>query len=353
MQITHCQVTPIQLKRAQPVRLAGSPPVDTIGTIFVRLETRDRRNAWGCGIAHPDLTGEQFDEALRVAHKCAELAPDLHPTNLEYSLAMLAPLVKDHPAVSCAFDLAFYDLLGLAADMPLYRLLGGYRNRIQTSATIPVSTVKASVQAAYEQAQLGFRMLKIKGGEDPKEDVQRVLAIHRALPNHALRLDGDGGYTVREALEVSDALKEALEMLEQPISPGDLESLRQVTKNSSVPILADQSVCGPAAALELATTHAVDGLSIKVAACGGLQQARLVNDIARAAQLVTQVSCLIEPGLLIAAGLSLALSSPNVQFADLDGALGLLNDPTRPGHHLEDGWLVASEIPGLGCSISF
>ena len=64
------------------------------------------------------------------------------------------------------------------------------------------------------------------------------------------------------------------------------------------------------------------------------------------------VSCLIEPALLIAAGLSFALSSPNVCYADLDGHLDLIDDPTLPGFRLEDGWLIASEVPGLGCTVN-
>jgi L-alanine-DL-glutamate epimerase-like enolase superfamily enzyme len=64
------------------------------------------------------------------------------------------------------------------------------------------------------------------------------------------------------------------------------------------------------------------------------------------------VSCLIEPALLIAAGLSLALASPNVQYGDLDGHLVLINDPTQAGFILKDGWLIASEVPGLGYSVN-
>jgi hypothetical protein len=63
------------------------------------------------------------------------------------------------------------------------------------------------------------------------------------------------------------------------------------------------------------------------------------------------VSCFIEPAILIAAGLSLALSSPNVRYADLDGNLDLANDPSKAGFLLEDGWLVATEVPGLGYTV--
>jgi L-alanine-DL-glutamate epimerase-like enolase superfamily enzyme len=63
------------------------------------------------------------------------------------------------------------------------------------------------------------------------------------------------------------------------------------------------------------------------------------------------VSCIIEPALLIAAGLSFALSSPNVQYGDLDGHLELMDDPTIAGFLLKDGWLIATDTPGLGCSV--
>jgi L-alanine-DL-glutamate epimerase-like enolase superfamily enzyme len=63
------------------------------------------------------------------------------------------------------------------------------------------------------------------------------------------------------------------------------------------------------------------------------------------------VSCVIEPALMTAAGLSFALSSPNVQYGDLDGFFDLVNDPTLPGFKVEDGWLVASDVPGLGCMV--
>ena len=352
MQISKCEVTPVELKLRQPVRMPGNLEINQITAIFLRIETRDGRNAWGCSVAHPELTGEQPEKVVRICREGAELTPDLHPLNIEYSLAKLSPILKASTGARCAFDLAFYDLLSLAADMPLYRLLGGYRHRIQTSVTIPIASLEESVEIARRRARQGFRMLKIKGGVDPEGDVARVRAIRRALPEHTLRLDADGGYTIQQALDVARALQAHLEMLEQPSPADDLEALRQVTISSPVPILADQSARGPESILQIAAQHCAHGISVKVATCGGLQCARQADAIARAARMAIMVGCIIEPALAIAAGLSLALSSPNVQYADLDGNLDLASDPTLPGFRLEDGWLIASEVPGLGCTVN-
>jgi L-alanine-DL-glutamate epimerase-like enolase superfamily enzyme len=88
-----------------------------------------------------------------------------------------------------------------------------------------------------------------------------------------------------------------------------------------------------------------------LATCGGLINARQIDAIARAARLATMVGCLNEPALLIAAGLGFALSSPNVRYGDLDGHFDLVNDPTTAGFRFEDGWLVATDVPGLGCRV--
>ncbi len=352
MQITHAEVTPVELRLRQPVRMATAAEITHITAIFIRAETQDGRNAWGCTVAHPSLSGDEPEDTLRACQAGAALLPDLHPTNIEYSLSRLSTEVTRSNTALCAFDLIFHDLLSLAAGMPLYRILGGFRQCIQTSVTVPLSSVQESVRLAQEKAQLGFRKLKIKGGLDPEEDVQRIQAIHRALPNITLRLDADGGYTVEQALDVARALENKLEMLEQPTPAHDLGSLGQATRHSPVPVLADQSLTGPASALELATHRYADGLSIKMVSCGGLRCARQIDAIARAASLSTMVGCLVEPALLIAAGLSFALSSPNVNYVDLDGHLDLLNDPSLPGFRLEEGWLISSDVPGLGYTVN-
>ena len=351
MQITNVEVAPVDLRLRLPYRTAYHDEIDHVTVVFVRVETRQGRVAWGCAAFDTAITGETAADVVQACRACADRARDLNPLNTEYALDELAQLTERTPSALCAFDLAFHDLLGLATGMPLHRLLGGYRNRIQTSVTIGITSIKDTVSLARDHARQGFRILKIKGGLDPEGDVRRVQAVNKALPHHTLRLDADGGYTVEQALDVARALIGKLEMLEQPTPAEDLDGLREVTRHSPVPVLADQSVVGPASALEIAAQRAADGMSIKLATCGGLRCARQVDTIARAAKMTTMVSCVHEPALLTAAGLSFALSSPNVHYGDLDGHLDLVSDPTVAGFLLQEGWLIATDTPGLGCIV--
>jgi L-alanine-DL-glutamate epimerase-like enolase superfamily enzyme len=351
MQTTKVEVTPVELNLKQHVHI-GKIIIENITAVFVRMETRQGHNAWGCAVAHQELTGEQPKHLIHACSACADAVLSLHPTNIEYSLTELSKLVKPGSMALCAFDLAFHDLLGLATGMPLYRLLGGFRNRIQTSVTIPITSLDESVEFAKQHARNGFRVIKVKGGVDVDDDVRRIQAIHRALPSLSLRLDADGGYNIEQSIDVARALKDVIEILEQPTSPDDTDGLAQICRQSPVPILADQSLSGPESALNLAALRAVNGFSVKVATCGGLRCARQIDAIAQAAKIMMMVSSLIEPALLIAAGLSFALSSANIQFGDLDGHLDIGNDPTQPSFLIEDGYLITSEVPGLGCSVN-
>jgi len=352
MQIERVEITPVKLSLREPYRSAKHPKsLSQVEAIFIRAElVRDYGDAWGCAVLDHS-SRKPLEQIKQVCQDCADRLCDINPLNTQYALAQLSDLTEGYPAVQCAMDMLLYDLLGLWSGLPLYRLLGGFRDRIQTSITLGIDDVSATVEKAREQARTGFRILKLKGGLDPELDVRRVRAVKRALPNLILRLDADQGYSVQSALEVARALDGKLEFLEQPTPADNMSALRQVTNNSPIPILADESLHGPASALEIVNLRAADGISTKLASCGGLDCARQIDTIARAGHLSTMVGCLNEPALLIAAGLALALSSPNVRYGDLDGHFELDNDPTVPGFSFEDGWLIASEMPGLGCRV--
>ena len=355
MQISKVSVSPVELKLKVPFRSAyHREAVTSIPVVFVRAElVRQAESAWGCATFDPALSGLTLEQVTAACQACAERLPELSPLNTQFALSELSGLTQSIPSVRCAFDMLLYDLLGLWTGLPLYRLLGGFRERIQTSITISASGVEESVSMARARAGEGFRVIKLKGGLDPEVDVRRIKAVHDALPGLILRLDADQGYSLQEALDVARVLEGRLEFLEQPTAADDLQVLRQVTDLSPVPILADESLSGPESALQIVSLRAAHGVSTKLSTCGGLDCARQIDTIARAGGLSTMVGCLNEPALAIAAGLGFALSSPNVRYGDLDGHFDLLDDPTQASFQFKDGWLIAGERPGLGCGVSF
>ena len=113
--------------------------------------------------------------------------------------------------------------------------------------------------------------------------------------------------------------------------------------------MADESMRGPDDALRLVASRGTDMLNVKLMKVGGIGEAQRVAAIAGAAAMPVMVGCMDESALAIAAALQLALASPRVTLADLDGHLGLEDDPFAGAVLLRAGSLYPSARPGLGC----
>ena len=122
----------------------------------------------------------------------------------------------------------------------------------------------------------------------------------------------------------------------------DITGLKFVRENSSLPIIADESVKRASDIPRL--SGVVDGINIKLVKCGGLLEALRMIHVARAHGLLVIVGCMIESSLGITAAAHL---SPLVDYADLDGNLLIENDPF-PGVTLKNGKLMLADRPGIG-----
>ena len=355
MKITSIESGPVKLKLSEPYTIAYQT-IDVAENVFLRVETDDGPVGFGCAAPDMEVTRENSDSVVAAIRDVVEPAlrgsDPLRPAML---MERLRKPLENQPSASAAVDMALFDILGKQARLPLWKLLGGYRDRIRTSVTIGISPTDATVKAARKWVADGFACLKIKGGIDVDSDIERILEVRKAVGNKIeLRFDANQGYSVEQSLEfVHRTASARLELIEQPTAKGEPDLLGRVTAGVSIPVMADESLMNLRDAFRLARRNLVDMVNIKLMKVGGIAEALQVNAVARSAGLEVMVGCMDESALAIAAGLHFALARPNVVYADLDGHIGLLNDPCRSAVVIRNGFLFPTGRPGIGTDLSF
>lgn len=352
MRIVRLESWRLDLPLRSPYSIAYQT-IDRAPNVFVRLVTDGELVGSGCAAPDEDVTGEspEATEAALTGPAAELLRGGDAERPVQLLEALRAPLAAV-PAARAAVDMALWDLMARRADLPLWKLLGGYRERIATSITLGILPLAETVEEAQRRCREGFRVLKLKGGLDAAEDAERVRAVRAAVgPEVALRFDANQGYTPQAAREFLAATAECgLEILEQPTSAALPDQLGEIGRRT-VPVMADESVLTLADAYRLARAGTIDMVNVKLMKVGGVAEALRLSALARAAGLAVMMGCMDEAALAIAAGLAVALARPGITHADLDGHLDLAEDPTRGAVRLEGGWLYPADGPGLGVSV--
>jgi L-alanine-DL-glutamate epimerase-like enolase superfamily enzyme len=351
--VTRIDLWPVDLPITDPFVVATGARV-MAENIFVRVTLGNGAHGYGEIAPFPEVGGEDRAASLRAAGGAAKTLLGQSVSRWTRLGHVLRETTGGYPAARCGLETAILDAFCHAAGMPLWALWGGADVRPrETDITIPIADLEKTLSLARGWHEKGFRLLKMKVGKDVDDDVRRLEAVHRALPDIAFIGDGNQGYSREDCLAFTHGVKRfggRLVLLEQPLVRDDLEGLQALRHLTGIPVAADESVRSLHDAQEVLNQRAADLINIKIMKTGVVEAIEIAQ-FARASGLGLMIGGMVEARIAMGCSFALVLGLGGFDVLDLDTPLLLGDDPVRGGYWYEGPRLHPWEGAGLDVTV--
>jgi len=365
MKITDVEVYVLTAPQPEREFWVSLKPVLSVNELVVKVRTDEGITGIGMGTARTPVR----EAGLLFQRGFKELVIGEDPLRPEMLWDRMfrttyRPIAAEHgwargPIItaSSAIDVALWDIMGRAAGLPLYRLLGGYANRARTYAGGGYyRRGKDQAELKDEMARymaMGHRAFKMKIGALPlREDVARVAAVRDTIgADNALIVDVNGAWDLDQAREGVRALTDFdLTWIEEPICWEDAKRcLPLLRADCPIPIAEGHGEMTHLGCMELIEQGAVDIIQFDATSFGGITQSRKVMAMAEVHRL--RFAPHHDPQIhahLVAASPAGFLAESH---ADAE------RDPVwfelfQGAPELRDGWLELPERPGIGVELN-
>ena len=238
-------------------------------------------------------------------------------------------------------DMAFWDALGHAQDLPVVRLLGGDEKPIPAYDSYGVINPERDIAQLENSLAQGFKAIKIKiGSGDLRHDVETVAAVRKIIGSDTrLMVDYNQSLTVPEAVRRINCLAEYdLEWVEEPVPAEDLSGHAAIRTSCHVAIQTGENWWFPEDIARAIAASASDFAMLDIMKIGG------VTGWLRAAGQAEGASLPVSSHLFMEASAHVLAVTPTAHFLEhLDIAGAVLSKPLE----IEDGAL-RPRGPGLG-----
>ncbi|PKA45161.1 glucarate dehydratase family protein (plasmid) [Rhizobium sullae] len=280
--------------------------------------------------------------------------------------------VADHKltdVVASAFEVPCLDIQGKLLGRPVADLLGGaVRSSVSFSAYLffkfgahvgqeqdtwgEVLTPEQMVAEARVMIKAhGFRSLKLKGGVlHPDLEIETMLKLREAFPDHPLRIDPNGGWTVETAIHVARKLESVLEYLEDPVIGTD--AMAEVAAATSIPLATNMIVLEFDQIAEVFRKRAVQIVLSDHHYWGGLRASTHLGKLCETLGLGVSMHSNSHLGITLAAMVHVAAATPNLSY-DCDTHYPWIGVDVIEGapFTFSDGALTVPDGPGLGVTL--
>lgn len=312
---------------------------------LLRLQSGEGALGFGECAPLPGAGTETFDEAAATLRS---LLPELAGKRGDVALERLFGITQS-PAARCALETALLDLAANSAGCSVARHLNPRAlESVRVNAMIGALHSDAGARAQRAAAE-GYRVLKLKlGVSSPETEIRALHELVRGLPSElSLRLDANRAWdedTARTMIEALSGLP--IEGLEEPLSGGGLEALRELQAIAPWPLAIDESLA-QLSVDELASNPPVQRLVLKPMVVGGPLSALHIAASLRSAGIEIIVTTTVDTAVGTLAALHTAAALAGDSTHGLATSSWLAEDVATPPA-IERGQMMLGSRPGLG-----
>ncbi|MPY76314.1 MAG: hypothetical protein GEU87_18900 [Alphaproteobacteria bacterium] len=350
MKIKSYEVAALNVPETDPLANMEEEKGRTRPVVILRLRTDSGIEGIGVTFYGGKMTG-----SLRVAvGELAALTVGEDPLRIEKIVAKLrAAADSSGPGgiftlALSAIDIALWDIKGKALEQPLWKLLGGHRDRVPTYASGSLRrglTHDQAQEAAHTLVKKGFKQMKtqmgLPGNPPPAEEVRRVRVVREAIgPDIALMCDINQRWRPEQAIDIGSRCEDVgLFWLEDVTTADDYQGLARVTAALKTPIAGGEYVWGIVPFRHMIEARSVDIVMVDIARVGGVSQWMKVAGMAEAFNL--PIVSHVMPEILV----HVVAACPNGLTVEYMPWMIALYEETPA---IENGELVLPDKPGLG-----
>lgn len=301
-------------------------------SIIVEITADNGVQGYGEGVVRPYVTGESVEKSIKhikeillpaVMHKnIDDLKKSENPKNALSYINNIIPDISSPGIIAwnasrAAVELALIDCLLKNQKKSLNYILPAKCQIVTYSVVFSSENLKSTIELAKRAKHKDIKHVKIKVGKD--NDMECIAAIRDIMGESvSIRLDANCAFNVKKAIQFIKLIeKYGIDSMEQPIKRGNAADLATVKANSSIPIMADESIVTYDDAKILIEHDACDYFNLRIAKCGGLYRSLAITELAEQEGIKLQLGCLVgETALLSAAGRHLAAYLSDIKFIE-------------------------------------
>lgn len=354
MKISNISAIPVSVPLLKPFKAAYGVRA-TADFVIVKVETEEGLVGLGEAATIPIYDeGSQAGVVFSIARYFNPILKGQDPRNIGQIHAMMDKAVKGERYAKSAIDYALYDLTAKAYNIPVYQLLGGHNKPVQVTAVFSASDPDQLAAEALKKKEAGYKVFKLKVGTEHEQDVARVQLIRETIGyDSELRLDGNEAWTGKEGLKkLKDFEPFRPAHIEQPVPHWDLDGLKLIRDNSSIPVVIDESVITLKDTFRVASRVGGDILNIKTARSGGLFPSLKIAAVAESAGIFPMLGSMLELGIgTVANGHFGAALTGTTLATELVGPQFVKKDILKKDLEYRDGCLILPQGPGWGVEL--